>query len=132
MKKILLVEDNESNSDMLTRRLQRLGYDVTGVDSGLSGIAAAQGHDVILMDLNLPEMDGWETARRLKADAATQMIPIIALTAYASVSDRARAIEAGCDDYETKPLDLPQLLKKIRMLTEVPETDPAKEKETGQ
>lgn len=119
MKRILLVEDNELNSEMLLRRLRRLGYDVTGADNGLSGLAAARvdGPDVILMDLNLPEMDGWETTRRLKADAATSMIPIIALTAYASESDRARAFEAGCDDYETKPVDLQQLLKKIQMLT---------------
>jgi CheY-like chemotaxis protein len=119
MTKILLVEDNETNCDMLLRRLRRLGYEVTGADNGVSGIAAAQSHapDVILMDLNLPEMDGWEAARRLKANAVTREIPIIALTAYASESDRAGAIEAGCDDYETKPLDLEQLLKKIRTLT---------------
>ena len=119
MKRILLVEDNETNCDMLLRRLRRLGYEVTGADNGVSGLAAARSHapDVILMDLSLPEMDGWEAARRLKADAATQRIPIIALTAYASESDRASALEAGCDDYETKPLDLEQLLKKIRTLT---------------
>jgi CheY-like chemotaxis protein len=119
MKKILLVEDNETNCDMLLRRLRRLGYEVTGADNGVSGLAAARSYppDVILMDLSLPEMDGWEAARRLKADAATRAIPIIALTAYASESDRASALEAGCDDYETKPLDLEQLLKKIRTLT---------------
>jgi CheY-like chemotaxis protein len=119
MTRILLIEDNESNSDMLLRRLRRLGYEATGVDNGLSGVAAAQDDspDVILMDLNLPEMDGWEAARRLKADEATRGIPIIALTAYATEADRARAIEAGCDDYETKPLDLPRLLEKIRILT---------------
>jgi CheY-like chemotaxis protein len=119
MTKILLVEDNETNCDMLQRRLQRLGYEVAGADNGVSGIVAAQrdSPDVILMDLNLPELDGWEAARRLKADAMTREIPIIALTAYASESDRAKAIEAGCDDYETKPLDLEQLLKKIRALT---------------
>lgn len=113
------MEDNESNCDMLQRRLQRLGYEVAEADNGVSGIVAAQrdAPDVILMDLNLPEMDGWEAARRLKADAMTREIPIIALTAYASDSDRAKAIEAGCDDYETKPLDLEQLLKKIRALT---------------
>jgi CheY-like chemotaxis protein len=119
MKKILLVEDNETNCDMLLRRLRRLGYEVTGADNGVSGLAAARSYppDVILMDLSLPEMDGWEAARRLKADAATREIPIIALTAYASESDRASALEAGCDDYETKPLNLEQLLKKIRTLT---------------
>ena len=119
MTRILLVEDNETNCDMLVRRLQRLGYEVTGADNGVSGIAAAQSHapDVILMDLSLPEMDGWEAARRLKSNADTRQIPIIALTAYASATDRAKAIEAGCDDYETKPLDLEQLLKKIRTLT---------------
>jgi CheY-like chemotaxis protein len=119
MTRILLVEDNETNCDMLQRRLQRLGYEVAEAGNGVSGIAAAQSDapDVILMDLNLPEMDGWEAARRLKADAVTREIPIIALTAYASESDRAKAIEAGCDDYETKPLDLEQLLKKIRALT---------------
>ena len=119
MRRILLIEDNETNSDMLLRRLRRLGYDATGVDNGVSGVAAAQDDapDVILMDLSLPEMDGWEAARRLKADQATRTIPIIALTAYASESDRDRAIEAGCDDYETKPLDLQRLLEKIRILT---------------
>lgn len=119
MKRILLVEDNETNCDMLLRRLRRLGYEVSGAENGVSGLAAARSHapDLILMDLSLPEMDGWEAARRLKADAATQRIPIIALTAYASESDRASALEAGCDDYETKPLDLEQLLKKIRTLT---------------
>jgi CheY-like chemotaxis protein len=119
MTRILLVEDNETNCDMLQRRLQRHGYEVAEADNGVSGIVAAQrdSPDVILMDLNLPEMDGWEAARRLKADAMTREIPIIALTAYASEADRAKAIEAGCDDYETKPLDLEQLLKKIRALT---------------
>ena len=119
MTKILLVEDNETNCDMLLRRLRRLGYEVTGADNGVSGLAAAQSDapDLILMDLSLPEMDGWEAARRLKASEATREIPIIALTAYASESDRATALEAGCDDYETKPLDLEQLLKKIRALT---------------
>jgi CheY-like chemotaxis protein len=119
MTKILLVEDNETNCDMLLRRLRRLGYEVTGADNGVSGLAAAESHapDVILMDLSLPEMDGWEATRRLKANAVTREIPIIALTAYASESDRASALEAGCDDYETKPLDLEQLLKKIRTLT---------------
>lgn len=119
MKRILVVEDNETNCDMLLRRLQRRGYEVSGADNGVSGLAAARSHppDVILMDLSLPEMDGWEAARRLKADAATHGIPIIALTAYASESDRASAIEAGCDDYETKPLDLQRLLEKIRTLT---------------
>lgn len=119
MKKILLVEDNETNCDMLLRRLRRLGYEVSGADNGVSGLAAARSQtpDVILMDLSLPQMDGWEASRQLKADAATRMIPIIALTAYASESDRASAIEAGCDDYETKPLDLERLLSKIRALT---------------
>jgi CheY-like chemotaxis protein len=119
MKRILLVEDNETNCDMLLRRLRRLGYEVSGADNGVSGLAAArsQAPDVILMDLSLPEMDGWEASRQLKADAATRMIPIIALTAYASESDRASAIEAGCDDFETKPLDLERLLSKIRTLT---------------
>jgi CheY-like chemotaxis protein len=119
MTRILLVEDNETNCDMLLRRLRRLGYEVAGADNGVSGIAAAQSQapDVILMDLSLPEMDGWEAARRLKADEATSEIPIIALTAYASETDRTKAIEAGCDDYETKPLNLEQLVRKIRALT---------------
>jgi CheY-like chemotaxis protein len=119
MKRILLVEDNETNCDMLLRRLRRLGYEVSGADNGVSGLAAARSQtpDLILMDLSLPEMDGWEASRQLKADSATRMIPIIALTAYASESDRASAIEAGCDDYETKPLDLERLLSKIRTLT---------------
>jgi CheY-like chemotaxis protein len=120
MKRILLVEDNETNCDMLLRRLRRHGYEATGADNGVTGLAAAKADspDVILMDLSLPEMDGWEAARRLKTDPATQSIPIIALTAYASESDRESALQAGCDEYETKPLDLTQLLTKIRALTE--------------
>jgi CheY-like chemotaxis protein len=118
MVKILLVEDNELNRDMLLRRLRRRGYEVCAAGDGQEGIAAAQGGavDLILMDLSLPVLDGWEAARRLKADPATRSIPIIALTAHAMAGDRERALEAGCDDYETKPVDLARLVAKIEAL----------------
>jgi CheY-like chemotaxis protein len=118
MVKILLVEDNEMNRDMLLRRLRRKGYEVRSAGDGQEGIAAAQAGavDLILMDLSLPVLDGWEAARRLKADPATRSIPIIALTAHAMAGDRERALEAGCDDYETKPVDLARLVAKIEAL----------------
>ncbi|HEX8319754.1 response regulator [Longimicrobium sp.] len=118
MTKILLVEDNEMNRDMLSRRLERKGYLVVLAVDGESGVemARTQGPDLVLMDMSLPVMDGWEATRRLKADAATRGIPVIALTAHAMSSDRGKAMEAGCDDYDTKPVELPRLLGKIEAL----------------
>ena len=118
MPKILLVEDNEMNRDMLSRRLMRQGYEVIIAFDGAAGIAMAQdeGPDLILMDMSLPILDGWEAARRLKGDPATRALPIIALTAHAMSSDRDKALEAGCDDYDTKPVELPRLLQKMRAL----------------
>jgi two-component system cell cycle response regulator DivK len=118
MARILLVEDNEMNRDMLSRRLQRRGYEVITAEDGEKGVEAATSAqpDVILMDMNLPVLDGWDATRKLKAAAPTQQIPIIALTAHAMNSDRDRAIEAGCDDYETKPVEFAQLLGKIEGL----------------
>ena len=118
MPKILLVEDNEMNRDMLSRRLQRKGYEIVLALDGQSGVEMAQSQapDLVLMDMSLPVLDGWEATRRLKADAATQHIPVIALTAHAMSSDREKAIEAGCDDYDTKPVELPRLLGKIAAL----------------
>lgn len=120
MIKILLVEDNELNQDMLSRRLQRKGYEVVLAVDGGQGVAQAQAQapDLILMDMSLPVLDGWEATRQLKAAAATRDIPIIALTAHAMSGDRERALAAGCDDYETKPIELPRLLEKIRALLE--------------
>jgi two-component system, cell cycle response regulator DivK len=118
VKKILLVEDNEMNRDMLSRRLQRKGYDVILALDGQQGLdyATAQLPDLILMDMSLPVMDGWEVASRLKKVEETNKIPIIALTAHAMASDRQRALDAGCDDYDTKPVELPRLLGKIEAL----------------
>jgi CheY-like chemotaxis protein len=118
MSKILLVEDNEMNRDMLSRRLLRRGYEVLIALDGESGLSLAESEapDLILMDMSLPILDGWEATRRLKAASATQHIPIIALTAHAMSSDRDRALEAGCDDYDTKPIELPRLLEKIEAL----------------
>ena len=118
MSKILLVEDNEMNRDMLSRRLLRRGYEVVIALDGESGLAlaASEAPDMILMDMSLPILDGWEAARRLKAAPGTQRIPIIALTAHAMSSDRDKALEAGCDDYDTKPVELPRLLEKIKAL----------------
>ncbi len=115
MPTILIVEDNEVNRDMLSRRLSRRGYQVLTAVDGQEGVTVAQSQnpDLILMDLSLPVMDGWEATKRLKAAPETQSIPIIALTAHALMSDRDQAIEAGCDDYETKPIDFPRLLEKL-------------------
>jgi len=115
MSKILLVEDNEMNRDMLSRRLERKGFDVVMAVDGQAGVemASSASPDLILMDLSLPIIDGWEATRRIKADAATQKIPVIALTAHAMAGDEQKAIEAGCDDYDTKPVDLKRLLGKI-------------------
>ena len=118
MTKILLVEDNEMNRDMLSRRLIRKGYEVILAMDGQSGVEMAQTYspDLILMDMSLPVLDGWEASRKLKEDPRTRPLPIIALTAHAMAGDRDRAIEAGCDDYDTKPIDLPRLLGKIEAL----------------
>jgi CheY-like chemotaxis protein len=115
MLKILLVEDNEMNRDMLSRRLTRRGYEVVIAVDGQQGVdlAASAGPDVILMDMSLPVIDGWEATRRIKADAATSAIPVIALTAHAMSGDREQALAAGCDDYDTKPIELDRLLGKI-------------------
>jgi len=116
--KILLVEDNEMNRDMLSRRLQRRGYEVVIAVDGGQGLEMAQAEtpDLILMDMSLPVLDGWEATRRLKAAPETSGIPIIALTAHAMSGDREKALEAGCDDYDTKPTELDRLLEKIRAL----------------
>jgi two-component system cell cycle response regulator DivK len=116
---ILLVEDNQLNRDMLTRRLRHRGYDVTLAVNGRQGIdmARSQKPDIVLMDLSLPEVDGWQAARILKSDACTHGIPLVALTAHAMLGDREKALEAGCDDYATKPVDLPLLLSIIERLT---------------
>ena len=113
--RILLVEDNELNRDMLSRRLVRKGYEVSIAADGADGIYLARSlmPDVILMDMSLPLIDGWEATRRLKADTVTRNIPVIALTAHAMGEDRQKAIDAGCDDYDTKPIDLLRLLGKI-------------------
>lgn len=118
MTKILLVEDNEMNRDMLARRLVRRGYEVITAVDGTEGMAMAQSvePDLILMDMSLPAVDGWEASRRLKAAPATQAIPIIALTAHAMVGDREKAIEAGCDDYDIKPIEFQRLVHKIDAL----------------
>ena len=113
--KILLVEDNEMNRDMLSRRLARKGYEVVIAEDGGKGVelAAAAAPDLILMDMSLPVLDGWEATHRVKADPATAEIPVIALTAHAMAGDREQALGAGCDDYDTKPIELPRLLEKI-------------------
>ena len=118
MTRILLVEDNEMNRDMLSRRLQRRGYDVTMAVDGRQGVELARtgGFDLILMDMSLPEIDGWEATRQLRDVAETRTVPIIGLTAHAMAGDKERALEAGCDDYDTKPVELPRLLAKIESL----------------
>ena len=115
MSKILLVEDNEMNRDMLSRRLERKGFEVVIAVDGQAGIdmAASSNPDIILMDLSLPVIDGWEATRQIKANPATQSIPVIALTAHAMAGDEQKALEAGCDNYDTKPIDLKRLLGKI-------------------
>ena len=115
MKKLLLVEDNEMNRDMLSRRLERRGFQVLLAVDGEQGIAIATANmpDLIIMDMSLPVLAGWEATRQIKADPATQPIPIIALTAHAMAGDRDKAIEAGCDDYDTKPIELKRLLEKM-------------------
>jgi two-component system, cell cycle response regulator DivK len=116
--KILLVEDNEMNRDMLSRRLARSGHAVIVAMDGAAAIetALSERPDLILMDMSLPVVDGWEATRRLKASAETRSIPVIALTAHAMAGDRERALDAGCDEYDTKPIELPRLLEKIERL----------------
>jgi two-component system cell cycle response regulator DivK len=116
--KILVVEDNELNRDMLSRRLQRRGYEVIIAVDGQEGVALAQTEvpDLILMDMSLPALDGWEATRQLKAAPGTKSIPIIALTAHAMSGDRDQALEVGCDDYDTKPIEMSRLLAKVEAL----------------
>ena len=118
MAKILLVEDNEMNRDMLSRRLTRRGYEITMAVDGRQGVemARAGAYDLVLMDMSLPEIDGWEATRQLRAAPETADLPIIALTAHAMAGDRERALEAGCNDYDTKPIELDRLLSKIGAL----------------
>jgi two-component system cell cycle response regulator DivK len=118
MPKILLVEDNEMNRDMLSRRLERKGFAVVMAVDGQQGVdmAHTENPELILMDMSLPIIDGWEATRRLKADESTKAIPIIALTAHAMSGDREKALEAGADEYDTKPVELPRLLGKIQAL----------------
>jgi len=118
MAKILLVEDNEMNRDMLSRRLERRGHKVVMAEDGATGVAMAKSEstDTVLMDMSLPIVDGWEATRQIKAMPETQGIPVIALTAHAMAGDEEKALAAGCNDYETKPVDLPKLLAKIDAL----------------
>ena len=118
MPKILLVEDNEMNRDMLSRRLVRNGFEVVMATDGQKGVemAGEEAPDLILMDISLPVIDGWEATRRIKGDPGTGAIPVIALTAHAMTQDREKAFAVGCDDFDTKPVELPRLLEKIRAL----------------
>jgi CheY-like chemotaxis protein len=118
MAKILLIEDNEMNRDMLSRRLERRGYQVVIAEDGATGVSMAKSEDpdLVLMDMSLPILDGWEATRQIKASPDTKGIPVIALTAHAMAGDEEKALAAGCNDYETKPVDLPKLLSKIEAL----------------
>jgi CheY-like chemotaxis protein len=118
MARILLVEDNEMNRDMMSRRLQRKGHEVLVAADGMQAILMAESEapDLILLDMSLPVIDGWEAARRLKASPATALVPIVALTAHAMSGDREKALAAGCDDYDTKPVDFLQLMAKVEAL----------------
>ena len=118
MAKILLVEDNEMNRDMLSRRLLKRGYEVEAAVDGAEGVKKAQmlAPDLILMDMSLPVMHGWDATREIKGDPATRGIPVIALTAHAMTGDREKALDAGCDEFETKPIELPRLIEKIEKL----------------
>jgi two-component system, cell cycle response regulator DivK len=133
MPKVLLVEDNEMNRDMLSRRLERKGYTVLCATDGQTGVdmALSEKPDIVLMDMSLPILDGWEATRRLKSLAATQNIPVIALTAHAMSSDREKALEAGCDEYDTKPIDLKRLLGKIDALMSGPVAVPSSVEEAS-
>jgi two-component system, cell cycle response regulator DivK len=118
MPRILVVEDNEENRDALSRRLQRRGFEVLFAADGKAGVEMAKTEkpDLVLMDMNMPELDGWEATRQIKADPAAQNIPVIALTAHAMTGDRERALEAGCTDYHTKPVEFPKLLAQIEAI----------------
>jgi two-component system, cell cycle response regulator DivK len=120
MTRILIVEDDEMNRDLLSRRLERRGYEISMASDGEAGVQAAaeQEPDVILMDMSLPVLDGWEATRRLKADESTRAIPVIALTAHAMAEDERKALDAGCDDFDTKPIELNRLIQKIEALVE--------------
>lgn len=124
MTKILLVEDNEMNLDMLSRRLERRNFEILIAMDGAQGVelAKSQHPDLILMDMSLPIMDGWEATRRIKADAKVSHIPIIALTAHAIAGDRERCLAAGCDEYESKPIKFPRLLAKIEQILGIEST----------
>lgn len=119
MTKLLLVEDNEMNRDMLSRRLVKRGYEVIIAVNGVEGVSKAKSElpDLILMDMSLPEMDGWQATKEIKKDPSIKAIPVIALTAHAMSGDKERAMEAGCDDYETKPIEFDRLLGKIKLRT---------------
>ena len=118
MPRILLVEDNEMNRDMLSRRLERRGFEVVIAIDGAEGVAKSKSEhpDLVLMDMSLPVMNGWEATRAIKADPATSSLPVIALTAHSMAGDREKAMEAGCDDYDVKPVELPRLLEKMAAL----------------
>ena len=118
MPRILLVEDNEMNRDMLSRRLERRGFEVVIAIDGAEGVAKSRSEhpDLVLMDMSLPVMNGWEATRAIKADPATSSLPVIALTAHSMAGDREKAMEAGCNDYDVKPVDLPRLLEKMAAL----------------
>jgi CheY-like chemotaxis protein len=118
MARILLVEDNEMNRDMLSRRLERKGHEVAIAVNGREGIEMAKAgeYDLVLMDMSLPEVDGWEATRQLRAEPETERIPVIALTSHVMLGDREKALEAGCDDYETKPIEFKRLMRKIEAL----------------
>lgn len=120
MPKLLLVEDNEMNRDMLSRRLERKGYQVIMAEDGAKGVAtaAAELPDLVLMDMNLPVLDGWEATKQIKANPATAAIPVVGLTAHAMSGDREKGMAAGCDDYDTKPVDFNRLLGKIQAVLE--------------
>jgi CheY-like chemotaxis protein len=127
MPKILLIEDNEANRDALSRHLKRRGYDVVMAVDGQQGVdmTRAEAPALVLMDMSLPVLDGWSATRQLKADPQTASIPVIALTAHAMASDRAKALAAGCDDYDTKPVDFPRLLGKIQAFIPEPSGAPS-------
>lgn len=127
MPKVLLVEDNEMNRDMLSRRLIRRGFEVSIAVDGAEGVARCERElpDLVIMDLGLPVMDGWEATKRIKAAPATQHIPVIALTAHAMMGEEERAMQAGCDDFETKPVELPRLLAKMAAQLKLPPPAPA-------
>jgi two-component system, cell cycle response regulator DivK len=118
MPRILVIEDNEENRDSLSRRLQRRGFEVLLAADGRAGVETAQAEhpDLVLMDMNMPEVDGWEATRRIKADPATADVPVIALTAHAMAGDKERALAAGCADYHTKPIEFPKLIAQIESL----------------